>query len=67
MTDRRPTLWEKIKHHRGDAKFVAMRNHEGWTGELPVYRFECPIHGEVETTPMGYSELLRCPMGGHDD
>jgi len=34
---------------------------EGWTGELPFYRFKCPKHGQVVSYKKGYAEELRCP------
>lgn len=34
-----------------------------WAGKgwLPVYSFNCGVHGIVQTTPSGYGNKLVCP------
>jgi len=43
-------------------RYIEHRKLPGWAGFLPFYRFECPIHGEVESYPHGYSRRLECPV-----
>ena len=34
---RKPTLVERIRFHRRDARLIGFTRREGWRGELPVY------------------------------
>ena len=54
-------ILDRVKYHRDDATYIGHRQHLGWRGSLPFYRFFCVKHGPVENYPQGRSEILRCP------
>jgi hypothetical protein len=60
-TLREPTIPEILRYRRRDAEFLGFITKPGWSGELPYYRFRCPVHGLVEDYPHGYDEALLCP------
>jgi len=35
---------------------------EGWSKRLPLYLFKCDEHGFQISFPVGYNELLVCPL-----
>ena len=45
-----------------DPEYVEHRKYPGWTGFLPFYRIQCPVHGEIVDYPHGYARRLTCPM-----
>ena len=58
---REPSIPDILRHRRSDGEFLGFLRRSGWSGELPYYRFKCPVHGMVENYPQGYHELLLCP------
>lgn len=58
---RKPRGVGDLRFLRGDATLVGFLKREGWKGELPVYRWRCPVHGLVEDYPHGFDSVLRCP------
>jgi hypothetical protein len=58
---REPSIPEILRYRRRDAEFLGFLTRSGWSGELPYYRFRCPVHGMVENYPQGYDEILLCP------
>ncbi len=42
--------------------YTGHKSRDGWSGELPHYQFECPIHGLVENYFSGYEQRLECPL-----
>jgi hypothetical protein len=63
---REPSIPEILKHRRSDAEFLGFLMKPGWRGELPYYRFRCPVHGSVENYPKGYDEALLCPPASEE-
>jgi hypothetical protein len=58
---REPSIPEILRYRRRDGEFLGFLTRSGWSGELPYYRFRCPVHGLVENYPQGYDEILLCP------
>ena len=58
---REPSGAEILRHRIYGARLAGFIRKPGWSGELPLYRFRCRIHGEVENYPQGYRDELRCP------
>ena len=56
----KPSLLETFTYWRPEAKFLGMLQMGGWKRPLPVYRWNCPKHGQVYSTPQGWSETLLC-------
>ena len=54
-------LWQRLVFRLTGRLYIGHKRHEGWTGSLPHYMIECPIHGRVVTYPHGYSMRLECP------
>jgi len=42
--------------------YIEHRIRPGWSGSLPFYAFNCPVHGVVEDYPHGYKQRLDCPI-----
>lgn len=55
-------LWQKLVLRITGKVYVGHQQHEGWTGSLPHYILECPVHGRFMTYPQGYSGRLECPV-----
>jgi hypothetical protein len=60
--DQRLKLLERIKLRLSGNIYLYNVTKEGWTDSLPLYLFECPIHGLVKAYPKGYSNRLECPL-----
>jgi hypothetical protein len=60
-TLREPSIPEMLRNRRRDGEFLGFMTRPGWSGELPCYRFRCPVHGIVENYPQGHDEVLLCP------
>jgi len=41
--------------------YLEHRTRPGWSGALPFYRVNCPIHGLYEDYPHGWEGELRGP------
>ena len=41
--------------------YIGNRTRSGWSGSLPFYAFNCPLHGVVVDYPHGYENRLDCP------
>ncbi|GAG10014.1 unnamed protein product [marine sediment metagenome] len=55
-------LWQRFKLWASGQVYVGHRTRPGWSGSLPFYAFQCPVHGIVENYPHGYSRRLDCPL-----
>ena len=60
-TLREPSIPDILEYRRRDAEFLGFIRRADWSGELPYYRFRCPVHGLVEDYPHGYHSILVCP------
>ena len=41
--------------------FIKKIQLKNWTNSLPLYAFNCPVHGLQSTYPMGWKKTLICP------
>jgi hypothetical protein len=56
------SLFKKFVLRINGSVYVGHRTRPGWSGSLPFYVFECPVHGLVENYPQGYHGRLDCPL-----
>jgi hypothetical protein len=56
------SLAKKIVLKLSGAVYMGHCTRPGWSGSLPFYVFECPVHGLVENYPQGYHGRLDCPL-----
>ena len=56
------TFAQRIRMRLNGYIYIGHRIRPGWRAPLPFYLFKCPVHGMVQNYPMGYAEILRCPL-----
>lgn len=60
--DSRIKLLNRLKMQLSGYVYTGHKRRDGWRGEFPHYKFECPLHGVVENYPRGYGQRLECPQ-----
>ena len=60
--DSRINLLNRLRVMLEGHVYIGHRKQEDWSGELPFYRFRCPVHGVVENYSSGHDRQLKCPL-----